>query len=328
MEILTLPGPAGELWAAKREVLHSLPAETLARPIRPHLGGGTVLAARWGHRLSADVDVLLPGRETLIDLLWDDERNVVRRLGGEPVAVDDAPHGAIAAFAHGRIRLSTRRPDPRRGHGEALVDGKKEVVLSSAQVLREKLARPGRLLARDAFDVATAAAADPAALAAAAGMLSEEEAGALQAAWEEAGLALARDSADELAGVPARYRLHPGSLGAAASRALGGHRYRRLEIQLAGERLTIRKTVAAGPLSPERYSAADAEAALLRSGLTAHLDKNGPVAALQLLAAILDAADAGKPALTVFDSADTASARRVRQAREPRPGSVERPPAL
>ena len=40
MEVLKLPGPAGELWAAKRNVLHDLPAEALAQPIRPHLGGG------------------------------------------------------------------------------------------------------------------------------------------------------------------------------------------------------------------------------------------------------------------------------------------------
>ena len=121
MELLTLPGPAGELWAAKREVLHSLPAETLARPIRPHLGGGTVLSARWGHRLSADVDVLLPGRETLIDLLWDDERNLARRLGGELEAVDPG-HRVTVAFSHGRLGLSVEEPDPRQGHAEALVD--------------------------------------------------------------------------------------------------------------------------------------------------------------------------------------------------------------
>ena len=314
MEVLTLPGPAGELWAAKRGVLHDLPSEALAQPIRPHLGGGTVLAARWGHRLSADIDILLPGRETLLDLLQDDERNVVRRLGGAPEAVD-VGRRVKAAFAHGRIGLSIQAPDPRQGHAEALVDGEKAVVLSSAQILRGKLERCGRLLARDAFDVVTAAEADPAALATAAGMLSEERAGAIQAAWEEAGAALARDFAEEVEGAPARYRLNPGMLGAAASRALGGHRYRRVEVQLDGGRLTIRKTIAAGPLIEERYAAADADA-LLRSGLAAHLSHNGPITALQLLAAIRRATS-GR---TVYDSADAESARQVWQvARASRP---------
>ena len=324
-----LPGPAGELWAAMREVLHSLPAEALARPIRPHLGGGTVLAARWGHRLSADVDVLLPGRETLIDLLWDDERNLAKRLGGELEAVDPG-HRVAVAFAHGRLGLSAEEPDPEQGHAEALVDGEKEVVLSSAQVLRGKLERCGRLLARDAFDVVTAAAADPAALATAAGMLSEERAGAIQAAWEEAAAALARDSREQIEGTPARYRLDPAGLGAAASRALGAHRCRRLEVRLDGGRLTIRKTIESGPLSWERYAAADDAGALVRSGVAAHLNHNGPVTALQLLAAIRTAAAAaGEPPLTVYDSADAESARQVWQAvpprREPRSGEGPAP---
>ena len=105
MEILTLPGPAGELWAAKREVIHSLPAEVFGQPIRPHIGGGTTLAARWKHRLSTDIDILLPGRNTLIDLLQDDERNVVRRLGGEPEAVTD--RRAKIAFTRGRSTVAS-----------------------------------------------------------------------------------------------------------------------------------------------------------------------------------------------------------------------------
>ena len=41
--------------------------------------------------------------------------------------------------------------------------------------------------------------------------------------------------------------------------------------------LTIRKTIAAGRLGPERYAASDAAGALMRSGLEAHLNNNGPV---------------------------------------------------
>lgn len=113
MEILTLPGPAGKLWAAKRDVIHSLPAEAFGQPIRPHIGGGTTLAARWKHRLSTDIDILLPGRNTLIDLLQDDERNVVRRLGGEPEAVTD--RRAKIAFTRGKIDLCILKPDPAQG---------------------------------------------------------------------------------------------------------------------------------------------------------------------------------------------------------------------
>ena len=86
--------------------------------------------AQWGHRLSVDIDLWLPGRETLIDLLQHDERNVVGRLGGEPEIVDAV---VTTAFAHGSL---PGEPDPRRGHEEALIDGKKAILRSSVQILR------------------------------------------------------------------------------------------------------------------------------------------------------------------------------------------------
>ena len=68
MEILTLPQSAAALWASKRRIVHAIPPEMFRSNIPPHLGGGTILAARWKHRISTDIDVLLPGRNTLIDL--------------------------------------------------------------------------------------------------------------------------------------------------------------------------------------------------------------------------------------------------------------------
>ena len=82
------------------------------------MGGGTVLAAQWGHRLSVDIDVWLPGRKTFINLLQHDERNVVGWLGGEPgepESVDAEQAGVTTAFAHGPIALSTRRTRPAAG---------------------------------------------------------------------------------------------------------------------------------------------------------------------------------------------------------------------
>ena len=82
MENLTLPEPAASLWAAKRSIVHAIPPEMFGRNIPPHLGGGTILAARWKHRISTDIDVLFPGRNTLIDLVQDNDRNIVSQLGG------------------------------------------------------------------------------------------------------------------------------------------------------------------------------------------------------------------------------------------------------
>ena len=38
------------------------------------------MAGRWKHRISTDIDVLLPGRNTLIELLQDNDRNIVSQL--------------------------------------------------------------------------------------------------------------------------------------------------------------------------------------------------------------------------------------------------------
>lgn len=176
MEILTLPEPAAGLWAAKRSIVHAIPPETFRSNIPPHLGGGTILAARWKHRISTDIDVLLPGRNTLIDLLQDNDRNIVNQLGGTPDAV--AGGRVKIAFEHGFLDISTFRPAPPYGHATATVDGQLEKVLSSHQILCGKLERVDQLLVRDVFDVLTAADEDPAALAAAAGMVSEQRAAA------------------------------------------------------------------------------------------------------------------------------------------------------
>ena len=116
METLTLPEPVSQLWAAKREIIHSVPPEMFRDVIRPHLGGGTILAARWRHRLSTDIDVLLPGRNSLIDVLQENDDNIVTRLGGTPEAVGG---GRVKiAFEHGRLDLSTFRPDPPTATGK------------------------------------------------------------------------------------------------------------------------------------------------------------------------------------------------------------------
>ena len=153
------------------------------RSIPPHLGGGTILAARWKHRISTNIDVLLPGRNTLIDLLQDNDRNIVNRLGGTPEAV--AGGRVKIAFENGFLDISTFRPDPPYGYAIATVDGQLKKVLSSHQILCGTLRRVDQLLVRDVFDVLTAADENPAALAAAAGMVSKQRAAAIESAWRK-----------------------------------------------------------------------------------------------------------------------------------------------
>ena len=185
MNELTLPQPAADLWAAARDVLHQVePHADYEVPIPPHLGGGTILAARWHHRASTDVDVIFPRRGSLTDLLQDDAKNIVDRLGGKPRKLMGQRHVTVI-FPAGSIDITAIDPRPDIGHKETLVDGRAELVLNNTQILRGKLERTQEMMARDLFDIATAAREDPAALASALNMLPEDRATAITWSWHE-----------------------------------------------------------------------------------------------------------------------------------------------
>ena len=93
-EVLTLAEPAGTLWketeTAVRRALDDLPDG----PHEWRIGGGTILAARWGHRKSFDIDLTIGPRANLRHLLSPAGREIetlARRLGG---AITD--HRAVA----------------------------------------------------------------------------------------------------------------------------------------------------------------------------------------------------------------------------------------
>ena len=164
MKKLTLPKPATDLWTPARDIIHEIPTpEEAPHPIRPHIAGGSALAARWNHRASTDIDTVFPGRVSLTDLIENDPRNILERLGGTPDVLD---HRIIVIdYPNGSIDLAAIDPGPPLGQADTLVDGRIETVLSNAQILRGKLQRAHDLNARDVFDIAVAAKEDPAALA-------------------------------------------------------------------------------------------------------------------------------------------------------------------
>jgi len=104
VEDLRLPEPAGSLWKRIRGIVHDVGSRREGARIEPHLGGGTTLAARWGHRRSSDIDVTLPGDRSLADLTRNDDDNLARRIGGK----------ADSAL---RAGLEVLRPDPRGAQG-------------------------------------------------------------------------------------------------------------------------------------------------------------------------------------------------------------------
>ena len=177
MELLSLPSPARRLWRTTRGVLH----RALSQMGRPqscwHLGGGTILAQRWAHRESTDIDLTVPEGSRILEL---DKRfggtleADMYALGARDVLMGATLHRIV--FDEGVVDIAELDSRPASGHRRVLIDGHEVAVKSTAQILRGKLERALKREspARDLFDVAVAHHAAPHALASAVNMLDAE----------------------------------------------------------------------------------------------------------------------------------------------------------
>ena len=283
-ERLTLPEPARGLWKRIRGTVHELGSRRPGERIEPHIGGGTTLAARWGHRSSTDIDITLPGDPSLKDLTRDDEHNLARRLGGEP-EIEDVDEIKIRC-KDGVLHLARLRPNAHGAEKETIADGNVETVLSNSQILRGKLRRGLRSPVRDVFDMICAAKADPDALATAVSMLQETTAERIATKWELQDKEFEEAAQDQLKNVPPSFETDLSRLGSNAAHALETHRYQRLQIEVDEREVVITKTTATGALKPGRHLATDVRNALRRSGIEEHLDANGPVMPVMVAIAI------------------------------------------
>ena len=164
---LTLPEPGRELWLRTRDIVKR-GLETLGGTgFEYRIGGGTILAARWKHRRSHDIDISVDTGTPLQKLsdaanAWFERE--VRQTGGEP-SFNAQLNLYTISFGDGgnpqRIELWARSPVLACGHATDTVQGRSEVLLSTAQILRGKLERAHKKLARDVYDIRCAEKCDP-----------------------------------------------------------------------------------------------------------------------------------------------------------------------
>ena len=301
LEQLRLPEPAAGLWKRIRETVHQLGSRRPEKRIEPHIGGGTTLAARWGHRASTDIDITLPGDSGLADLTRDDEHNLARRIGGE-AKIDNIDEIKIRC-TDGMLHLARLRPSAQGAEKHTIADGKVETVLSNSQILRGKLNRGMTSPVRDVFDVVCAAKADPRALATAVSMLEGTTAERIATNWKLQNNTFERAAKKELRNVPPEFETDLSRLGSNAAEALETHRYQRLQIEVDERDMVITKTVDGGPLEPERYPANDVRNALRTSGMEEHLEANGPVMPVMIAIAIDTMIKYGRSGI-LYDSND------------------------
>lgn len=234
MEQLTLPEPAATILARTHHILD--------RHVTPHtpggdgwkIGGGTILAARWAHRQSEDIDLLVhPNTESHLEHRINPELSArMREAGATYFDFETLP---MIHFDNGRIEILARCPSPRRGHELALVDGRRATTLASAQILTAKLRH--RSLdppVRDLYDLAVAARAEPRALAVALNTLPPGALGTRLLRWERRSKAYAQEARDLIRGAPQRYADISSAPAEHAIDAATRHAYQHVRIRAAG----------------------------------------------------------------------------------------------
>ena len=249
------------------------------------LGGGTILAARWQHRISFDVDINV---DPAVDLrrLDDPEhawfREEMARLGAVP---DYSAELNLYNLRFGEaedeqaIQLWGHPLPMSAGHRPEVVEGRHEVVLSSAQVLRGKLQRAGHKLARDVYDACTAADVDPESLEQAVNTFPHEQVETRALDWLVGYGRIGRNARERLRGVPKEAEARYYELGKRGAARLVESTYERLRIRAGGGAIVIEATTAGKTGRFWRTGAVDAAEHFEAWGINGHLRGKGPGAA-------------------------------------------------
>lgn len=276
MDRLTLPLPARGIWLRVRSLLE--PArERLGPEAGPwKIGGGTVLAARWNHRESTDLDLTV-NAGTAIPALFagpdGDFEAEFRRRGGYSITFDR--HRCTIGFSTGKLDLCALDPTPGEGHAVALVDGEPAVVLNNAQILCGKLRRANRSPVRDLFDIVVAEKLDPHALAIAANNRTARDVEAIAAGWQASNPVFAYNAPLDLSGVRPEFAYDLTSLGHAAAAALTGARYERVRIYTDGDVGFVETTTRNGAEREFTVEPACVDEVFEANGLNEYLPQTG-----------------------------------------------------
>lgn len=167
-----------------------------------------MLDARFGHRLSDDIDVhlrTLRSFEPLRPARMGGEQldRAMRNAGAHREHTSD--HQIVYAFPEGRLDLIAGRLFPTPYGAQARIGAHVEEVAETTQILAAKIRARGRMPpARDLYDLAIAHQADPASAARALNALTASELDSAARAWKLHAAKIAEE-AQRLRGVPPRY---------------------------------------------------------------------------------------------------------------------------
>ena len=183
---LKLTEPASALWRAIRGPLAALRQRYEEKPERWQMGGGSVLAARWNHRRSTDIDLITSAGWHLAGLRETGNNGFTTELSKAGGTLDGYNEAALEMRfgKHQRLHVYGTEPTPRAGHERMRIDGEAFETLSTTQILAGKLLHRGlKAPARDLYDLVIAADRDPKGLAHAVNMLSPDTQADMTLMW-------------------------------------------------------------------------------------------------------------------------------------------------
>ena len=275
---LTLPSPARELWLKSRDVLTDGLRQIQDGGPEYALGGGTILAARWRHRSSFDVDVLVPPDTPLQrseDPAATDFVRAIRAIGGEPHYSRELGKLKIGFPNGSQIDFWARTPIFGSATTREHVEGRAEAVLSSAQILRGKIERGDMNVVRDVYDVVTARTCDATALEAAVNAIPRPLAEGLAWSWHHANPVLCEDAATQLRGTNETEPQHR-DLGTRAAAAIHAALYETMTIEASPRLIAVEMATGGGIVRRYPMAPTDADREFEERGLNAHLANKGP----------------------------------------------------
>ena len=287
-EELTIVGAVGRLWDKSHARLRAALDEAPNGPHEWRIGGGTILAARWGHRTSFDIDITV-GRNTDLKEVRDGATQHVQALAeelqGAIVEEERIPTARLRvrfeknqALNKCALDISRLQPEPNLRERNAKVNGVTITVLDTAQILRGKLERAEKSPVRDVFDFASASKGDPGALAIATNCLTKQYAGVIGTIWKTSNKRFANDAADYLEGVTPGWRRDTRTLGDQAAEAMEGATYERLQVHARAGTGRIVATCRNGHVNVFEIPRGRFDETLDSSGIESYLQKNAVAA--------------------------------------------------
>lgn len=270
-EVLTVSTSARRLWELVHRPVAIALAELDGGPHEFRLGGGTALAARWRHRDSYDIDLVVD-RDVQLNELANPANpfdHTMRALGGTP---DYSHRQCTVTFPSGQVDLLQVDPVPPGAEHIAVVNGTPALVLDTAQILHGKLERADKVAVRDVFDLIKAAELDPDALAAAVNCRNRRDTEVIAVTFEEANAALERDARERLVG--AGDINEPETLGTRAATVIREAVYRHVTVRTEGPSGIIETSTNGGTARRIEMTHDEIERTMAEAGLTRYLGAN------------------------------------------------------